>query len=134
LIITFGIFGTILMMTRERQYEFGVLVGIGMNRLRLGATVWLEIVFMGLLGAIAGMLLSAPLVYYFFKNPIDLSIMGEEAVQTYEKFGMEPILPAVVDPNIFINQALIVLLVTTVLALFPYWKIRKLKPVEAMRA
>ena len=43
-----AVFGTILMMTRERQYEFGVLIGIGMNRLRLGATVWLEIVFMGL--------------------------------------------------------------------------------------
>ena len=37
------------------------------------------------------MLISFPLVYYFAVNPIDLSVMGEEAVQTYEKFGMEPI-------------------------------------------
>lgn len=133
LIITFGIFGTILMMTRERQYEFGVLIGIGMKRLKLGATVWLEIIFMGILGSIVGMLLSAPLVFYFYHNPIDLSIMGEDAVATYEKFGMEPILPTLIDPWIFISQAFIVLLVTTVLAFFPYWKIWRLKPVDAMR-
>jgi putative ABC transport system permease protein len=96
LIISFGVFGTILMMTKERQYEFGVLIGIGMRRLKLGLTVWLEIVFMGLLGVLAGIALSFPLVYYFQENPIDLSVMGEEAIATYEKFGMEPILPAVV--------------------------------------
>ena len=40
LIITFGIFGTILMMTRERSYEFGVLIGIGMHRWQLSLIVW----------------------------------------------------------------------------------------------
>ncbi len=133
LIITFGIFGTILMMTRERQYEFGVLVGIGMKRRSLGLTVWMEIVFMGLLGAAVGLIMAFPLVYHFFLNPIDLSIMGEEAVQTYEKFGMEPVLPALVSPTIFLSQAVIVFFITTILAIYPFWRIRSLKPVEAMR-
>ena len=46
LIIAFGIFGTILMMTKERSYEFGVLVAIGMRRFRLSATVWLEVIML----------------------------------------------------------------------------------------
>jgi len=133
LIITFGIFGTILMMTRERSYEFGVLVGIGMHRWQLSLVVWMEIVLLGLLGAIVGMLISFPLVYYFAMNPIDLSIMGEEAVQTYEKFGMEPILPAVIEPSIFVLQAVLVFFITTVLALYPWFKIRGLQPISAMR-
>lgn len=133
LIISFGIFGTILMMTRERSYEFGVLTGIGMHRWQLGVTVWLEIILLGFLGTIAGVLLSLPLVYYLKLNPIDLSIMGEEAVQTYEKFGMEPILPALLDPAIFFWQAVIVFFITTILALYPWWKISQLEPIAAMR-
>lgn len=133
LIISFGVFGTILMMTRERQYEFGVLVGIGMQRWQLGLTVWLEIICLGLLGAALGVLLSFPLVYYFNLNPIDLSVMGEEAVQTYEKFGMEPVLPALVDSTIFINQGIVVFLITTVLAIYPFLKVNALEPVSAMR-
>ncbi|MEL6659206.1 MAG: FtsX-like permease family protein [Bacteroidota bacterium] len=133
LIITFGVFGTILMMTRERSYEFGVLIGIGMHRWQLSAIVWLEIVLLGLLGVLVGALISFPLVYYFAVNPIDLSVMGEEAVQTYEKFGMEPVLPAAVDSGIFITQAIIVFVITTLLALYPWLKIRSLQPISAMR-
>lgn len=133
LIITFGIFGTILMMTRERSYEFGVLVGIGMHRWQLSLVVWMEIVLLGLLGALLGTLISFPLVYYFAVNPIDLSVMGEEAVQTYEKFGMEPVLPALVDPSIFLVQGILVFFITTILALYPWLKIRRLQPIAAMR-
>jgi ABC-type lipoprotein release transport system permease subunit len=133
LIIAFGILGTILMMTKEREYEFGILIAIGMQRLKLAASVWLEILFIGIMGALAGIIVSLPLVYYFHVNPIDLSVMGEDAVATYEKFGMEPILPAAFDLNIFLAQAWVIFLIVTVLAFYPLFKIRKLKPVEAMR-
>lgn len=134
IIITFGILGAILMMIKEREREFGVLIGIGMQRLRLAFTVWLEVVFMGLLGVGAGIVLGLPLVYYFHLNPIDLSVMGEEAVKTYEKFGMEPVLPAVVEPGIFIGQALVILIITTILAIYPLWRLARMEPVQAMRA
>lgn len=133
LIITFGIFGTILMMLRERQYEFGVLLGIGMRRLQLGFTIWLEVALLGLLGALTGMAMAFPLVYYFNKNPIDLSAMGEEAVEAYEKFGMEPIIPTIIDSDIFFTQAIIVFLVTGFLGIYAFWKIRSLHPIQAMR-
>ena len=32
MIIAFGIFGTVLMMTKEREYEFGILVAIGKSK------------------------------------------------------------------------------------------------------
>lgn len=133
LIIAFGIFGTILMMVRERLYEFGVLLGIGMRRLQLSTIVWLEIVLLGLLGALVGMAIAFPMVYYVNQHPIDLTIMGEEAVETYEKFGMEPILPTVIDPSIFFSQALIIFIVTSILAMYAFWKIRSLDPIGAMR-
>ena len=134
LIIAFGIFGTILMMTKEREYEFGILVSIGMQRLKLAATIWVETLILGFIGVLMGFVVSAPLVYFFKVNPIDLTVMGEEAVATYEKFGMEPVLPAAFDMDIFLSQALIVFMVVSIMAIYPLFKIWFLHPVKAMRS
>ena len=133
-IIAFGIFGTILMMTKERQYEFGVLTAIGMSRGRLAITTWLEIFFLGMIGAIAGILVSFPLVYYFHINPIDMSAMQQGMDDVYEKFGMEPIIPAAFKISIFLGNAFTVFIITTLLSIYPIINIFRLKPVEAMRA
>jgi len=131
MIIAFGIFGTILMMTKEREYEFGILTAIGMRRLTLMGTIWIETIMLGLLGAVAGILASIPVVYHFKRNPIRFS--GDYATML-EKYGFEPIFPAEFNVGIFLTQAIVVFLVTAVLGLFPWTKIRKMKPVEAMRA
>ncbi|MCP4440147.1 MAG: ABC transporter permease [Aureispira sp.] len=131
LIIAFGILGTILMMTKEREYEFGVLVSIGMQRWRLAIMVWGEIVLLGIMGAIAGILASLPIVLYIHYNPIELS--GEMAA-AYDKFGIEPFILASLDLDIFYSQAILVVIITSVLALYPLLSIRRLKTVEAMRA
>ncbi len=134
ILIAFGIFGTVLMMVKEREYEFGVLTAIGMKRGKLAGIIWLETLIIGVLGTVLGILFSAPIIYYFHKNPIDMSGMGEEYSATYEKFGMEPILPAAFEWPIFTEQAIIVFFIVTLMALYPLWKIWKLQPVEAMRA
>ena len=134
LIISFGIYGTILMMTKEREYEFGVLVSIGMARLKLGMTIWLEVILLGLLGAISGIIGAIPLVYYFNVNPLDFGKMSKDLGDVYEKWGFDPIVPTTLEPGVFISQALVVLLITTVLAFYPLTRIMRLRPVEAMRA
>ena len=85
LIITFGIFGTVLMMTKERVYEFGVLLSIGMKRTQLTISIWLEIVLIGFLGTLVGILGGYGLVYYLYNNPIKLT--GEIAT-IYEDYGI----------------------------------------------
>lgn len=134
LIVAFGIFGTLLMMTRERLYEIGVLIGIGMKRYLLGFMFWLEITFIGLIGALLGLAASFPVIYYFYKNPIDLTKMSEDTTEIYRKFGFEPIFPAAFDPDIFVKQAVVVFILTTILAIYPYWVIHKTKVVEAMKS
>lgn len=131
LIIGFGIFGTILMMIKEREYEFGILKAIGMHTYQLNLMLWLETIFLGLIGTIAGILFSFPIVYHFYKNPIEMK--GDMAA-AYEKFGVEAVLPASIDPSIFISQALVVFFMISVLAIYPMFKMKNLKPVEAMRA
>ncbi len=134
LIIIFGIFGTILMMTKEREYEFGVLTAIGMSRARLFSSVWLETAMLGFLGSLVGILLSIPLVYYLATHPLDMAAFGEEAVEAYHKFGIEPVLKGTFEWALFFEQALIIFIATTILALYPLVKIYRLRPVEAMRS
>ncbi len=131
LIVAFGIFGTILMMTKEREYEFGVLVSIGMRRRTLAFSVWVETIILALIGTCIGLILSYALMYYLHVNPI---VVSGEMAQTYEKFGIEPILPASIDLDIFTGQALIVIFMTSILALYPCRFIFKLKPSTAMRS
>jgi putative ABC transport system permease protein len=130
-VISFGIFGTIIMMTKERQYEFAVLTAIGMSRFRLAMTVWLETVFLGMIGVIGGILISLIPVGYFHYNPIN---MGEQYSGTFEKFGMDPLMPTSLAPDLFYVQAIIVFIITSVLALYPIINIIRLKPVEAMKS
>jgi len=132
-LITFAIFGTILMMTKERSYEFGVLTAIGMKRWQLFMVVFMENIITGIMGAIVGILMAIPIVRYLNLNPINMSEMADGAAEVYEKFGMNPIFPAAFELGIFMNQALIIFIISCILGIYPLLKILKLQPIKAMR-
>lgn len=133
LIIAFVIFGTILMMLKEREYEFGVMNAIGMKRWRLSLMVSIETLFINLLGVLAGMAFAFPIVYYFYNNPIPISLMGEEAKAAYDDFGVPAEIPFSFDWSIFLNEAVTIFIISVFLSLFIIRKVRKLKAIEAMR-
>lgn len=130
MIIGFGIFGTVLMMTTERQYEFGVLTAIGMKRRKLSMTLIVESIIISILGVLAGMLAALPLTWYFQENPI---YMGDEMAEMYADYGMDAVLPTIVDPALFLDQGIFILVITLLISLYPLLKIRKLDPVTAMK-
>jgi len=131
MIVTFGILGTLLMMTAERMYEFGILVSIGMRKGKLMLTIVLESLMMGLLGVVLGVIGITPVRYYFHLNPIRLQAKAADSI---EAFGFEPVIPASLDPQIAINHAGIVLLIVMLCSLYPIAVILKLKPIKAMRS
>lgn len=131
LVISFGLLGTMLMMTRERMREFGILIAIGMKKRILAGSVMAEILIISLLGALAGIAASIPLIAYFRFNPIRFSGQLEEA---YKRYGFEPIMYFSAEERIFITQAIIVLVITLVLAVYPFVKILRIKPIEAINS
>ncbi|MFT6935919.1 MAG: ABC-type antimicrobial peptide transport system permease subunit, partial [Saprospiraceae bacterium] len=133
LIIAFVIFGTILMMLKEREYEFGVMNAIGMKRWRLSLMVSLEMWAINALGVLAGMGFALPIIYHFYKNPIPISLMGEEAKSTYDSFGVPAEIPFSFDLGIFLNEAVTIFILSIFLSLFIVRKVGKLKAIEAMR-
>jgi ABC-type lipoprotein release transport system permease subunit len=130
LIIGFGLFGTILMMTVERTHEFGMLIAIGMKKGKLKLILLGETFLITLLGVILGILLSLPSVIYLQEKPIRFS--GEIA-KAYEQFGFEAIFPAEFNLAIFFTQSLIVLGMSILIGLYPLWFVNGLNPVEAMK-
>lgn len=130
MVVSFGIFGTMLMLIQERTYEFGVLLSIGMTRFKLWAVVFLEGLFTTFLGAILGVLGVYPLVLYFYNHPYELT---GKAAQAIAQEGWDPVLPASLDPSIAITHMIIVIVISLLITIYPAFIIHKLKPVEARR-
>ena len=130
LIIAFGIFGTILMMTAERKFEFGMLIAIGMKKIKLAKMLIAETLLISFFGTATGMLISVPVVWHLQQHPIHFT--GNMA-KAYEAFGFEAIFPATFNGNIFLSQAFIVLLIALIIGIYPLWYVTRLNAVKAMR-
>ncbi|MBX7140507.1 MAG: ABC transporter permease [Chitinophagales bacterium] len=130
LLVSFGIFGTLLMMLAERQHEFGMLVAIGMKRIQLSVVLVIECVLTTMAGSMMGVIVSFPVVFYFARHPIRF---GGELADLYVKYGFEPIFPTSTAPDVFYVQAIIVFIVGLLLSLYPVVTVIKLKPTAAMR-
>ncbi len=130
MVVSFGIFGTILMLMQERMYEFGVLLSVGMTRLKLWTVVFFEGLITTLLGAVLGVIGIYPVVLYLFNHPYELT---GKAAQAMAQEGWDPVLPASLDPSIAITHMFIVILISLLITAYPAWVIYKLKPVEARR-
>lgn len=130
IVIAFGIFGTIMMMTAERVKEFGILISVGMKKWKLYLVTTLETIFISFIGVFAGAIVSLPLILYFVNNPIPLTGEMADAILAW---GFDPILPFAIYPGMFIAQIWTVLAIALVSGLYPINFIRKIKPVEAMR-
>ncbi|MCH1472455.1 MAG: ABC transporter permease [Bacteroidia bacterium] len=130
-ILTFSLFGTVLMLAEERNFEFGVLVAIGMRKSIITRIALYETLIMSVVGVILGLICVIPVVTYFHFYPINLSGQMQEVV---EQFGFEAIIPTSLNPWISITQALIVFSITIFVNLYTLVKIKNIQPTKAMRS
>ena len=134
IIVVFGMFGTVLMMTEERKYEFGVLISIGMSRIRLFGIVLIETVILSMIGVVLAILITYPICYYYYLNPIDMAdLMGEGADLMMEEMGFSPIAPMSIEWNIPLTHALVIFISSLLISIYPAIKISKLNPVKSMK-
>lgn len=131
LVIAFGVFGTVLMMMAERRREFGMLVSIGMQKVRLAGVIAMEMFFIGLLGVAAGVAASLPVVFIGYARP--LRFTGEMA-KMYEDYGFEPVMPMLLPNTYYLWQVAIVMLILVVAITFSVRRIFKMNVVNAIRA
>lgn len=130
IIIAFGIFGTVMMMTEERRREFAVMVAVGMRRFRLLRILATESLFVGMMGVVLGCLLMFPVLLYLHMNPIPLT--GSMA-EMMEMFNLEPVLPFSIDSAIFLNQGLAIFIITLIAGLYPVFFSLKFKLLKSLQ-
>jgi len=130
-VIGFGIFGTIIMMVAERKRELGVMVAVGMQKYKLAMVLFYETILIGLVGVLAGFVVSVPIILFLVQNPISLPA---EMAEIYAQYGFDPYLFFGTAPNVFINQVLTVFIITLVVSLYPIFKVKNLIISKALRA
>ena len=134
IIVVFGMFGTVLMMTEERKYEFGVLISIGMSRIRLFSIILVETVILSMIGVVLAILVTYPISYYFYLNPINIvTLMGEGADVMIEEFGFDPVVPFSISLDIPFSHALIIFTFSLLISVYPAIRIFRLNPVKSMK-
>lgn len=130
LVIGFGIFGTLMMMLNERRYELGVMIAVGMRKIKVLRMVTLEILLIAGIGILLGSAGALPLIVWFHYHPIELT--GVYA-KTMEIYGMDPVIPTLLQANYMIHQGIAVFVLTLLSLIWPAVSIFKLQPVKALR-
>jgi ABC-type lipoprotein release transport system permease subunit len=130
MVIAFGIFGTIMMMTIERLREFGVLISIGMQKIRLVWLIFFETLLIGILGLLVSFMAGVPLLFYMHEHPIPLT---GSAAKGIEEMGYEPIIPFSLEPSIFFTQGIAIISIVLLCLTYPYLRLWWLTPIESMK-
>jgi ABC-type lipoprotein release transport system permease subunit len=129
-LVAFSVLNTQLMSVLERTHEFGIVMSLGLTPGRLGRLVILETSIMGVLGLILGLVLGGLFTYWFSVNGFAYPGMAEMAA----KFNLPARMYPQVSPQTLIIGPAVVFVFTILAALYPALRLRKLHPVEAMRA
>jgi putative ABC transport system permease protein len=129
LALAFGIINTMMMTILERTKELGMLMAIGMNRIRIFIMIMFETIFLTLVGAVAGMVSGWGLVKVLGNSGIHFSSWGEG----FEAIGFAAIVYPVVTPDFFIIITVMVILTAIISSIWPARKALKLNPIEALR-
>jgi len=128
LVVAFSILNTFLMAVFERTKEFGVMMAIGTTPRRLTKLLLLESIAMTVIGIVVGIIAGCLVTWYFQVHGIVISGMSEVVRQ----FGIpERMYPKLSFLSVTIGPTL-VLFITSLTALYPALRVRRLRPVEAL--
>lgn len=130
ILVAFGILNTLMMSITERFREFGVILSLGMQQRTLILLVALETMLLLCVGLISANIAGYGLNYYLYHNPI---VLGGDLAEVYSYYGIEPIMAWSKDISININTTLVMLLISSVVAVFPILKVYRLEPLKGIR-
>ena len=129
-VVAFSILNTFLMVIFERTREFGVLMAMGTTPGRLTKVLLIESASMTMVGIVLGIIAGSLITWYFQVHGIVIS----GASELMRQYGLpERMFPQLSLLSVSIGPG-VVLVITLLTALYPALKVRRLRPVEAMRA
>ncbi len=128
LALIFGIINTMLMAVLERVRELGMLMAIGMNKIRVFAMIALETILLSVVAAPLGLLLGYLTVAYLGRYGMNLSAYSD----TLSMYGISSIVYFDLDPAVYVQVPVAVAVTAILASLYPAYKAIRLRPVEAI--
>jgi ABC-type lipoprotein release transport system permease subunit len=128
--LAFGIINTMLMVVLERTRELGMLTAIGMNKKKVFSMIMLESVFLSLIGAVIGMIIS----YILIQITGNTGIMLAQSAEGFEALGYSAIVYPKISAGFFVIVTILIIITGILSSIYPAMKALKLNPVEAIRA
>ena len=130
LALAFGILNTMLMAIFERMRELGMLLAIGMNKMRVFFMIMLESVILTLTGAAGGLLLAWLTLEYLGEKGIDMTSMGGDSMA---EFGYDAVVYPIAYSNDYLTTITLVVITALLAAIYPAFKALSLNPGEVVR-
>lgn len=129
LALLFGIINTMLMAVLERSKELGMLMAIGMNRIKLFLMIMMESLFMCSIAVPIGLVLGYSTMHILGKRGIDLSNWASGL----EQFGMQSIIRPELNTVVYVEIVVALVLTSLIAGIYPALKAIRTQPVEALR-
>lgn len=129
LALLFGIINTMLMVILERVKEIGMLLAVGMSKLRVFTMIVVETVQLSLVGGVAGVVVGSLISKYFETHAINLSRWAKG----YSQLGYDTMVYCNLESEMIINITILVILTGIIAAIYPAYKALKYDPAEALR-
>jgi ABC-type lipoprotein release transport system permease subunit len=127
--LLFGIINTMLMAVMERAKEIGMLMAVGMNKLRVFNMIMFETVLLSLTGGAVGVFIGYLISKYFETRAIDLSLWG----QAYQDLGYDPFVYTIIESKWLIIIPILVIITGIIASIYPAIKALSNDPAEALR-
>lgn len=129
LALAFGIVNTMMMAVLERTREIGMLLALGMNKLKVFSMILMETFFLVLAGCPGGITIAFIAIAISQKTGISFKKFKE----VYSSFGYSDVIYPTLTNWQFWMIMLLVIITAIVSAIFPAWRALQLKPAESIR-
>ncbi len=127
--LLFGITNTMLMSVMERIRELGVLMAVGMKRIRVFTLIIIETILLSITGGIIGMLLGAAAIWITAQKGINLSLFSQGLSSYGISSHLFPGLPSEFYPILFV----MIIITAIASSIYPAIKAVRLNPASAIR-
>jgi ABC-type antimicrobial peptide transport system permease subunit len=130
LALCFGIVNTMLMVVHERVHELGMLMAIGMTRLKIFMMVMLETIYLSLTGGVLGIGIGYIICQHLGRVGLNLYFWKD----VYSSFGYSSLIYPVVNLRLVLFTGIMVIIMGIFSAIYPALKAVRLNPAEATRS
>ena len=127
--LAFAIINTMLMAVMERTREIGMLMALGMNKRKIFSMIMLETIFLSIVGAVLGLLVSILVVNHYATYGFDLLSVAKGL----NYIGYSSQIFFRVNTNFYVISMMLVVLIAVFSSISPALKALKLQPAKAIR-